>query len=373
MDQDLQALLDACVDAIIIIDHRGLIEIFNPAASRMFGYRAEEVIGHNVSLLMSEADRSRHDHYIERYLQTNEPHVIGTGRDVAAQRRDGSQFPVALAVGRIAGQEPPRFVGFLHDLTARRAQEQQRLAAQEAVREARERLTHVARLSTMGEMTTGLAHEINQPLTAIALYARAAERFATQPEPQIGEVVGALQQISAQAIRAGEIIKRLRALVRNQQSHEELLDLNAVVQELAVLAESDARVHDVRLVIEPGRDLPQVMGDSIQLQQVMLNLVRNAIEAVQAEGCERLVVMRTALGPAGVEMSVSDCGPGLDPAIRDRLFQAFATTKPNGTGLGLAISRSIIEKRGGQLAWRPNQPRGSCFYFCLPPVTGVTK
>ena len=371
MNADLRALLDACVDAVVIIDHRGTIETFNRAACRIFGYSDAEVIGRNVSVLMPATDERQHDQYLERYLQTRAPHVIGIGRDVVAKRRDGSEFPAALAIGEIAGGKAPRFVGFLHDLSGRRAQEEQRRAAQEAVREARERLTHVARLSTMGELATGLAHEINQPLTAITLYAQAAERLAAQATPDIAEIVTALQQISAQALRAGEVIKRLRALVRNRQTQEELLDLNAVVQELAVLVESDARSNGVRLVIELAPQLPRVVGDAVQLQQVMLNLVRNAIEAVQSGASEHLVVLRTAPCPAGVEMSVSDLGPGVDPAIQERLFQAFETTKPEGTGLGLAISRSIVENHGGQLAWRDHQPHGACFYFQLPAVKGA--
>ena len=370
MTEELQALLDACVDAVVIIDHRGIIETVNPAACRMFGYAPGELAGHNVSQLMPEPDRSGHDRYVSDYLGTGRARVIGIGRDVTALRRDGSVFPAALAIGRIGKGDPPRFVGFLHDLTSRRAQEEQRRVAQEAVREARERLTHVARLSTMGEMATGLAHEINQPLTAISVYAQAAGRVVGQPQPDLEEVAGALKQIAAQALRAAEVIKRLRALVRKRQVHEELLDLNAVVRELVVLAESDARVNGVQLTLELASGLPHVLGDAIQMQQVMLNLVRNAIEAVCAGSSERSVVMRTAPCDAGVEMSVSDCGPGLDPAIRGRLFEAFATTKPEGTGLGLAISRSIIESHGGQLAWRENQPRGSCFYFRLPAVAG---
>ena len=371
MSSELQALVDACVDAVIIIDQAGRIDTFNRAACRMFGYAADEAIGCNVTILMPQPDHGRHDQYLERYLRTGEPHIIGIGREVTAQRRDGSQFPASLAIGRMDGGATPRFVGFIHDLSGQRAQESQRRAAEQAVREVRERLTHVARLSTMGEMTTGLAHEINQPLTAITMYAQAAERYASQDRPELTEVLNALRQISAQALRAGEIIKRLRALVRNRQAHEELLDLNSVVRELAVLAESDARVNDVRLVIDLAPELPPVLGDTIQLQQVMLNLVRNAIEAVQAAGSERLVRLCTAHCQAGVEMSVSDLGPGLDPAIRGRLFEAFATTKPEGTGLGLAISRSIVESHGGQLAWRANQPRGSCFHFQLPAITGA--
>ena len=373
MKRDLQALLDACVDAIVIIDHSGLVETFNAAACRIFGYQSEEVLGHNVSMLMSSADAPRHDDYVHHYLGTGEARVIGIGREVVARRRDGSEFPVSLAVGRIADAEPPRFVGLLHDLTARRHEEQQRRVAEEAVRESRERLTHVARLSTLGEMTTGLAHELNQPLTALATYAQAAERLAAQGPAQHDEVVSALRQITAQALRAGAIIKRLRALVRNRETQEELLDLNAVVRELAVLAESDARSNNVQLQLELAPALPPVLGDAIQLQQVMLNLLRNAIDAVCADAASaRTICLRTALGAEGVEVAVLDSGPGIDAAIRERLFEAFATTKPEGTGLGLAISRSIVESHRGRLMWRDNPPRGSCFYFQLPAVAGVS-
>jgi len=373
MKGELQALLDACVDAIVIIDHGGVVNTFNEAACRIFGYRRDEVLGRNVSMLMSAADSGRHDDYLRHYLATGEARVIGVGREVVARRRDGSEFPVSLAVGRIAGAEPARFVGLLHDLTPRRHEEQQRRTAEEAVREARERLTHVARLSTLGEMTTGLAHELNQPLTAIATYARAAERLADQGPAQHHEVVSALRQITAQALRAGEIIKRLRALVRNRQTQEEPLDLNSVVRELAVLAESDARVNNVQLQLELSPDLPRVLGDAVQLQQVMLNLLRNAIDAVCADSAsERSIRLRTSLVADEVELCVLDSGPGLDPAIRERLFEAFATTKPEGTGLGLAISRSIVESHRGRLAWRANTPRGSCFYFTLPAVSGVS-
>ena len=371
MKAELQALLDACVDAIVTIDHRGQVQSFNAAACRIFGYQSDEVQGHNVSMLMSSADSHRHDDYLRHYLATGEARVIGIGREVVARRRDGSEFPVSLAVGRVAGAEPPRFVGLLHDLTSRRREEYQRRAAEEAVRESRERLTHVARLSTLGEMTTGLAHELNQPLTAIATYARAAERLAEQGPAQHDEVVSALRQIAAQALRAGEIIKRLRALVRNRETQEELLDLNAVVRELAVLAQSDARANSVQLQLELAEGLPPVLGDAIQLQQVMLNLVRNAIDAVCADPVsERTIRLRTALCGEDVEVCVLDTGPGIDPAIRARLFEAFATTKPEGTGLGLAISRSIVESHRGRLMWRANTPRGSCFYFNLPAVAG---
>lgn len=366
-----QSLLDACVDAVVIIDHRGLIEDCNPAAARLFGYQREEVLGRNVSMLMPGHEARQHDGQRSHYLETHAPRVIGIGRDIYAQRKDGTQFPAALSIGRLAGPDPPHFVGLLHDLSRHHDDEQQRIAAQAAVRDARERLAHVARLSTLGEMTTGLAHELNQPLTAITMYAQAAERLATQPEPHMDEVVEALRQIASQALRAGEVIRRLRALVRHRQHQQELLDLNTVVRELVVLAQSDARMHDVDIELQLAEGLPPVLGDVVQLQQVLLNLVRNAIDALQQEPVgQRHVVLRTATIAAGVELSVSDDARGLDPAIAGRLFEAFATTKPEGTGLGLAISRSIVESHGGKLAWRPNEPRGSCFKVFLPGISG---
>ncbi len=494
MTDELQALLDACGDAVLIVNHRGIIETFNPAGERLFGVSAAAIIGRNVSELMPEPDRSRHDEYMRRYVETREARVIGIGRHVEARRHDGSTFPAYLSIGRIGSGEPPRFVGFLHDLSERRVhelqilrqdallREAQRIAqignfevhlpartgdtgseefrsilgldreepvslralaerlrpadrerfesslrslragqrpgemdaeygitgpggqtrfvhlslrvipgadgvirhvgtlhdvterrrAQDQMRETQERMTHVARLSTMGEMTNGLAHELNQPLTAIAMYAQAAERLMTQAHPGEEDVISALHHIAAQALRAGEIIRRLRAMVRNRETREEPVDLNELLHELVVLAEADARLHHVHVRLDLATTPPKVMADPIQLQQVLLNLVRNAIEAVaDLETPRRLVTLRTTRTASGdAEVSVSDLGPGVDPAIRDRLFDAFFTTKPEGTGLGLAISRSIIENHGGRLTLRPNQPVGSCFYFILPTLKG---
>ena len=168
--QELRALLDAAVDAVVVIDGSGRIESFNRAAERLFGFSATEVVGRNVSMLMPEPDRSAHDGYIQRYLTTGEARIIGIGREVKGQRRDGTVFPALLSVGRVDGAVPPRFVGFIHDLS-------ERVAAEHEVTQARERLTHVDRLSTMGEMAAGLAHEINQPLAAITTYASACQQL----------------------------------------------------------------------------------------------------------------------------------------------------------------------------------------------------
>ncbi len=378
-EQAFQALLDVAVDAVIIIDHRGRIETFNHAAGKLFGYTAAEAVGANVSILMPEPHRGHHDGYLERYLTSGIAHIIGIGREVDARRKDGSLFPASLAIGRIPGSEPPRFVGFLHDITLRRqalehAQRERDIVKKYAEEERRmqQQMAHVSRLATMGEMAAGIAHELNQPLAAITNYAVACERLLAAPAPDIAEVQGALQQIAGQALRAGEIIRRLRALVRTREARREPADINELISELLTLAQSDARLNDVHLSFEPAVNLPRVNADGIQIQQVLLNLIRNAIEAfMDHSGGERAVIVRTGRTAQGeVEVSVSDTGPGVDPAIAGKMFDPFCTTKEQGTGLGLAVSKSIIEAHRGRLDHRADTPAGACFFLTLPALPG---
>ena len=206
-EQEFRALLTAAVDAIVIVDHCGVIQEFNRAAEELFGYAASEAVGASVSILMPEPHRSEHDRYMQRYLQTGEAHIVGIGREVDAQRKDGTIFRAWLSVGRVEGADPPRFVGFLHDVTARqRAEEYERRAA--------ERLAEVARLGAMASMAASIAHEVNQPLAAISTYALACERLLGRPNADIAEVRRALRQIAEQALRAGDSIRHMRELVR---------------------------------------------------------------------------------------------------------------------------------------------------------------
>jgi two-component system sensor kinase FixL len=227
---------------------------------------------------------------------------------------------------------------------------------------------HVSRLATIGEMAAGVAHELNQPLTAITTYAQACTRLLDRMEPNLGDVRDALQQIASQAARAGAIIRRLRSLVRHTDSQRQPGDINVLVEELRELMESDARVHGVRLRFELARGLPRVLADAVQIQHVLLNLLRNAFEALgPVEPGKREVVIRTSLtGEGDVELSVSDSGPGVDPAIEDRIFDPFFTTKESGTGLGLTISATILRIHGGTLGHRPARPAGACFFARLP-------
>jgi PAS domain S-box-containing protein len=620
--QELEALLDAAVDAVIVISHDSTILTFNHAAERLFGYRADEVLGRDISMLMPEPYRSAHAGYVGAYLDTGRARIIGIGREISARRQDGSVFPAALSVGQIRGAEPPRFVGFIQDITIRKAalealrferdraqtyldvaevillaldsqgsvtmlnrrgqeilgyteaeligsdwfetcvpvheraerraqfaaelgfealsaresrsaiitrEGDQRLiawrstrltdqngqavgslasgediterqASEDALRQSeallrsaqsiaqlgtyelvypsgpntwseqmyhllgisadrgpvgvtefaeqfvhpddldhfnrewaqarsglqrfdfeyrirrmdgtiryihslgmvsahpngviatgtlhditdrklaehelrigQERLTHVARLSTMGEMATGLAHEINQPLTAIATYAQAAVRMMDAPGgADLVDLRDALVQIVNQSLRAGEVIRRLRSFVKNRTAHSERLEVNRLIEDVRILAVPDARVNDVRLVLQLDAQSPAVAGDPVQLQQVLLNLVRNAIDAT----CEcpnalrELTISTRPLGD-GVEVAVIDHAGGISDAVAQNLFNPFYTTKETGTGLGLAISRSIITAHRGKLGYRPTPGGGTTFYFTLPQLLGV--
>jgi two-component system, LuxR family, sensor kinase FixL len=361
---EFQAIMDAAVDGVVLVDHRGLIQAFNRAAERLFGYPAAEVLGANISILMAEPDRSAHDGYIARFLETRVPHIIGRGREVEARRKDGSLFPVFLSVGAVEGSEPPRFIGFVQDISFRRR-------AEEDTHRLQERLTHVSRLATVGEMSAGIAHELNQPLTAVANYAQACDRLLGMPDPDIEEIREALKQITTQAVRAGDIIRRLRALARNDVMKREPTDINVLIGELMELIQLDAKTHDVHYRTDLAVRLPQVEVDRAQVQQVVLNLVRNAIEALaESTTTPRQITVRTQeLADRSVEITVCDNGPGVSQTIAPRLFDPFCTSKTHGTGLGLAISRTIIKSHQGSLDYRPNTPRGACFTVRLP-LTG---
>jgi two-component system, LuxR family, sensor kinase FixL len=374
------AVMDAAVEAIILIDRHGTISAFNRSAERLFGYPAAEAIGQNVKVLMVEPLRSAHDSYLERYADTRIPHIIGVGREIDARRKDGSVFPAFLSVGEVRGDGPHRYVGIIRDVTIERQArltlqaERDRAAAREAesqaARQLQDRLTHVARMATLGEMASGLAHEVNQPLSAIATYARACDRFLTAAQPDLEETLSSVREIAQEAMRAGDIIRRLRQVMSSRASHQVPTDLSALVDDLTVLLEADARVNRTHIVFELARNLPQVCADPAQLQQVILSLVHNAIEALASSATpERRVTVKTARYQHGhVELTVSDNGPGVDQEIGDRLFTPFVTTKQQGTGLGLSISQTIARNHGGTIVYRPAEPTGACFSVRIPII-----
>jgi two-component system sensor kinase FixL len=363
----LGALLDAAVDAIILIDTQGLIRRFNLAAEQMFGYAEAEVLGHNVSTLMPEPYRSHHDAYIARYASTGERRIIGIGREVEGRRKDGTIFPIDLSVGEFmtTGELMPEgrhgFVGIIRDLTERKAQ------AREA-EGLRARLTHVGRLGTLGEMVSGIAHEVNQPLTAISNYASACRRMVQAGTIGGDELATTLDKIGAQAERAGQVIRGLRALVRRRDEAREPLDVNRLIRDVIKLLDFEVRQAGYHLDLELAEPLPATMGDAVQIQQVVLNLVRNGLDAMLEQARGDTLRIQTGVNDGKIEIVVTDSGPGLPPRAQERLFEPFFTTKPLGIGLGLSICKSIITAHRGELTGETAPAGGARFRVRLPKV-----
>ena len=485
----LDALLDAAVDAIVLIGLDGRVTRFNQAAERVFGYDAAEVVGHNVRMLMPQPYRGEHDGYLSRYQSTGERRIIGIGRTVTACRKDGSSFPIELSVGEFDHEGEHGYVGILRDISERQMQESRlrrkaeqlrllqehaptpviltdpsgriqdvnaaclsllgyerkelekfrlsdlieaedradvlgdfqhvrqesdtrqrevrvrnrlgqsvpvllyigcgrdkdglpilyiaelldRSALQQATSEAdrlRDRLAHAARLGMLGEMVSGIAHEVNQPLAAITNYANACRRMLDSGQTTPGELVEVLGKISRQAERAGQVIRGLRSLVRERDVERPLpLDLNPVIEEVVALAEIDLRGTAQLLEVKLTPGLPRVMGNEVQIQQVVMNLIRNGAEAMREAGCEGKVSVTTELPRDGmIEIKVQDEGPGVDPTIEERLFDPFLTTKRQGMGLGLSICKSIVQAHRGELNYRRSPQGGAEFTVRLPIV-----
>ncbi len=356
----LRSILHTIPDAMIVIDGRGIMQLFSTAAERLFGWSEQEAIGQNVSILMPEPDRARHDNYIARYRTTNDPHIIGIGRIVTGMRRDGTTFPMHLSIGEMQSGGEPYFTGFVRDLT-----EHQKTQAR--LQELQSELVHVSRLTAMGEMASALAHEINQPLAAISNYMKGSRRLlAGSTDPNIAKIETALDKASEQALRAGQIIRRLRDFVSRGESEKRVESLSKLIEEAGALGLAGAREQNVQLRfrLDPAADF--VLADRVQIQQVLVNLFRNALEAMAQSPRRELVVANKVIGDDMIEVEVSDTGSGFRDDVIPNLFQTFFTTKETGMGVGLSISRSIIEAHGGRMVAENNASGGATFRFTLP-------
>ena len=365
-DAGLQALVDAAVDPIVIIDGHGIVLTFNPAAERAFGYAAADIEGRNVSVLMPSPDREGHDGYIRRYLETGQRKIIGVGREVEALRADGTTFPVRLAVAEVLREGEGWFVGTMHDLTRQKESERALREQEAAFRELQEQLFRASRVTDLGEMAAAIAHELNQPLSAIGNYSEAARARLARAgaDPGVGEL---LSKVAAQAERAGTIIRSLRELIGRNQTEMDLIDINEAVQEALDLALVGAKELGVAVKVSLASSLPEVLANRTQIQQVVFNLVRIGLDAM-AETDERHMLVETVVdGESLLRVAVTDTGPGIDPEVKQRLFTPFTTSKPDGMGLGLSICRSIVESHGGTIRAEPGDGRGTRFYFTLPP------
>lgn len=388
------ALFNAAADGIIVINDKGIIEQINTAAKRLFGYEERESIGQNISLFMPEPDRSRHDSYIDQYLRTGVRKMIGIGRKTKGRKKGGVYFPMYLSVGQIDEGESNRFVGIVHDLTE---EEQSKKYAEQSATEVqllREKLVHVSRVSTLGEMATGIAHEINQPLTAIATYAQACQRLIrSNLNEKDGSIdadvlIDALDKIASQAERASKVITGVRQLSKQQAMICSDHNCSDLIIEVVALVQTYSSQKNIKIKMDID-DLSKnisVSVDNIQTQQVLLNLLNNGIESMcstevnkdmvdsevenKTEGRDTILVKVRKRNDAEVEVSVIDQGQGIDEGNMTQMFDTFYTTKPSGLGMGLSISQSIISAQGGKISCSKNERYGSTFTISLPISVG---
>jgi two-component system sensor kinase FixL len=358
----LQSILDTVPEAMIVIDEKGFIQSFSIAAERLFGCRAAEIVGQNINTLMPSPYRENHDGYLRRYMTTGERRIIGIGRVVVGQRKDGSTFPMELAVGEMKSGEQRFFTGFIRDLTERQQTEAR-------LQELQSELVHISRLTAMGEMASTLAHELNQPLSAIANYLRGSRRLLEGITNENSAAMrDALDKAADQAMRAGQIIRRLRDFVARGESERRVENLTKLVEEASALALVGVKDLGIRVQFQFDPAVDLVIADRVQVQQVMLNLIRNAMEAME-NSLKRDLVMTTTRDGEHARVSVADTGSGIAPEVAEQLFQPFVTTKRQGMGVGLSISRTIIEAHSGRIWVVPNPTGGTIFHFTLPVVS----
>ena len=339
-DPVFQALIAAAADGIIGIDAAGHIQVFNPACERLFGYRPDEVIGKSVTMLMPSPYRA----------EQGGPFKL-IGRETLGQRKDGSTFPIYLSVGRGKADGAEITVGIIHDLTERGT------AA----------LLETARLSAMAQMGASLAHEVNQPLAAVMNYVKAAQRtLETSHEPRAAKATELLVKASEQIVRAGAIIRNRRDFIGRHQANRRDEQLHKIIEKSVSRAMAGAEHPNLRVTLALDRNLPPVLCDKMQVQQVLINLIRNAMDAMLALPDQRLRIESARAEGDRAEVTISDSGPGLSETEMGQMFQPFVTTKDRGMGLGLTISQSIINAHGGRLWATPNAGAGISFHFQLP-------
>ncbi len=362
-EDHLRSILETVPDAMIVADENGIIRSFSATAVRMFGYQPEEIVGTNVKFIMPPPYREQHDGYLRRYRQTGERRIMGAGRIAVAQRKDGSTFPMEVQVGEMEAGGERYFTAFIRDLT-----ERQRTEAR--MQELQSELVYMSRFTALGEMGSTLAHEINQPLTAISSYLKGCCLILDQMQDEKAPLLRhAVNEAAEEALRAGEVIRHLREFVARGESEHRIEELQRLIEEASALALVGAKERGVKVEFDFSSGTPLVSANRVQIQQVVLNLIRNAVEAMQDVSRRDLVIKTEVIPKDGlVQVSVTDTGPGIAPEALNNLFKPFTTTKQSGMGVGLSISRTIVESHGGKI-WAESKPgAGTTFYFTLRAV-----
>ncbi|ASJ76569.1 PAS domain-containing sensor histidine kinase [Granulosicoccus antarcticus] len=356
-----QAIVDTAAEAVITIDELGVIESFNRAAETMFGYCQQAAIGMEVTQLMPEHYRRDHQGHVDQHVAEAGTVKHISGRELTGKRKDGTIFPIQLSISAFQGQQGRRFVGLLRDLSVQRAAEQE-------ARVHRGRLAHIDRVNILGEMATGIAHEINQPLSAISMYAQSCLRYLDAGNPKPDRLHEALEKLSQQAHRAGAVIEHMQQFARQRDSDREQFDCNNLIRQVVTLADSEAVMRNIDMVLDLDAHPCCALGDVVQIEQVILNLLRNGMESMESVNCQhgRQISLSTRCDGDTLTVAVSDSGTGVSAESADILFQPFKSTKKMGMGVGLTICQSIVQAHGGELGFSNNKDHGATFQFTLP-------
>jgi PAS domain S-box-containing protein len=358
----LNSILNASIEGIIVIDTAGTIVSVNAAVEKIFGYEGDELIGNRVDLLMPLNLNKKHQSYLEKYLRIFIPKAVGQIREVEGLRKDASLVPLDMTIAEFPLDGHQYYSGIVRDVTARKMQELQE-------KEHLEKLAHVTRLGLMGEMASGIAHEVNQPLSAVVNYTQVCLRFIENDNPDLAKIGEILHKANQQALKAGQIIHNMREFVKPRKIHRSTVDINELLYEAITIFEADFKQHLIAMRFEMTKNLPFVFIDRVQIEQVFLNLIRNSIDALKdlPQFTQRKLSVETSLNDASyIVVRVKDNGPGLTPLQKEKILTPFFTTKTSGMGMGLSISRSLVEAHHGTLHFNSKEDKGTTFYFTIP-------
>jgi two-component system sensor kinase FixL len=358
-----QAVVNSAVEAVITIDDQGSIESFNQTAQTMFDYSLDAVRGMQCRMLVSA------NYYREFDLLFKTCHEntnVRSAREFNGHKNNGLVFPVNISISAINSDDKTKYVILIRDLTNQRQ-------AEKEVREQRAVLAHVDRLNTLGEMAAGIAHEINQPLTAISMYAKSGLRFLENDPLKTDRLQDALEKLSIQAHRAGAVIERMQSLTKPGERQHESTNYRSLILEVHSLAEVEAQIRNIIIVLRIAGDLPEVICDPIQIQQVILNLLRNGMESMssiannsRSDSNNNKIILKSEIVDNRIRVSIVDSGLGISKQLAKNLYTPFISTKQSGMGLGLSISRSILSAHGSGLKFVNNKTGGATFSFSLP-------
>ncbi|MDD5412596.1 MAG: PAS domain S-box protein, partial [Methylobacter sp.] len=358
----LNSIFNASIEGIITINTSGNIVSVNAAVETIFGYTQQELIGYSIKKLMPLSLRKKTKHNLKNYVQTYMLKNIGQIKEFEGMRKNGSSVPLDLSIAEFSIDETNYFTGIVRDVSLRKHQELQD-------KEHLDELAHVTRLGLMGEMASGIAHEVNQPLTSIANYTQACLNFIRNENFDLEQLSEILLKTHQQALRAGQIIHRMRDFVKSKKIHRTTASINTLIRNAISLCIAELKPNNIKLKLELTKNLPTVYVDNVQIEQVIINLIKNSIEALktQPQKTQRQLAIQTKLNKDNdIEIRVKDNGPGIDEAQQQKILTPFYTTKSDGMGMGLSISRSLVEAHDGVLHFNSKPGKGTTFYFTLP-------